>query len=260
MVAPRLDSRLADDDAAGQERRAHRRRDRGYPRLQPRSRLRPGLAAGIVPTSRTATICWSGRGSTRRRGAAGPDAQKFLDTYTSSTWRPRPTTGRTSSTTLKTATLLELLRLPERAGFNLVEWGYPVLLATLAQALIASVVLILLPLLALRRHPGSARGGRAAHRMALYFAALGLAFLFIEITFIQRFQLFLGHPVYAVSAVLCALPGFRRARQRRGAAFALRLGGERRAAAVAIVGIAAFALVELAGLAHRVSRHSSACR
>ena len=151
--------------------------------------------------------------------------------------------------TLKTATLVELLRLPEHAGFNLVEWGYPVLLATLAQAIVASGVLILLPLLALRRAPGQPRAADGLRtRVVLYFAALGLAFLFVEITFIQRFQLFLGHPVYAVSAVLCAFLVFAGLGSGAARALSVRLGGERRAAAVAIVGIAGLAVVELAVL------------
>ncbi len=41
-------------------------------------------------------------------------------------------------------------------------------------------------------------------RKVVYFLSLGLAFLFIEIAFIQRFVLFLGHPLYAVSVVLAA--------------------------------------------------------
>ena len=44
---------------------------------------------------------------------------------------------------------------------------------------------------------------RAANRrVAAYFLALGLAFLFVEIAFIQKFILFLGHPLYAVAVVL----------------------------------------------------------
>lgn len=35
-----------------------------------------------------------------------------------------------------------------------------------------------------------------------YFLAIGLGFLLIEITFIQRLTLFLGHPLYAVAVVL----------------------------------------------------------
>ena len=37
-----------------------------------------------------------------------------------------------------------------------------------------------------------------------YFALIGIAFLFIEIAWIQRLRLFLGHPVYATTAVLVA--------------------------------------------------------
>ncbi len=38
--------------------------------------------------------------------------------------------------------------------------------------------------------------------MLVYFTAIGLGFLFLEIAFIQHFVLFLGHPLYAVAVVL----------------------------------------------------------
>ena len=148
--------------------------------------------------------------------------------------------------TLKASTLLELLRLPERAGFNLVEWGYPVLLATLGQALVASVLLILSPLLALRRAPtGPQYRSQPRVRVVLYFAALGLAFMFIEVTFIQRFQLFLGHTVYAVSAVLCAFLVFAGLGSGAARAFALHVGSDRLAARIAVAGIALVAATHL---------------
>jgi MFS family permease len=40
--------------------------------------------------------------------------------------------------------------------------------------------------------------------VALYFLAIGFAFMFMEIAFIQKFVLFLSHPLYAVAVVLCA--------------------------------------------------------
>ena len=40
--------------------------------------------------------------------------------------------------------------------------------------------------------------------MLLYFLAIGLAFMFIEIAFIQKFVLYLSHPLYAVAVVLFA--------------------------------------------------------
>jgi hypothetical protein len=108
----------------------------------------------------------------------------------------------------KWGTLPELLALRGRGGTHLLEWGYPVLVATLAQALLAGLVLIVAPLAVLRR--GRGRGRRAGERrpglgrVAVYFLCLGLAFLFVEIAFIQRFTLFLAHPLYAVAVVLAA--------------------------------------------------------
>ena len=95
----------------------------------------------------------------------------------------------------------ELLALKEQGGLPLLEWGYPVLVITLVQALAASVVLILLPLWA-RSRKSDAAAGRG--RVGLYFLAIGLAFMFVEIAFIQKFVLFLAHPLYAVAVVLCA--------------------------------------------------------
>ncbi len=96
--------------------------------------------------------------------------------------------------------LPELLRLRARGGMPLLEWGYLVLVAGLAQAILASVVLILLPL-SIRRI-GGLRVRRST--LILYFGSIGLAFLFIEIAFMQRLTLFLGHPLYAVAVVLAS--------------------------------------------------------
>jgi spermine/spermidine synthase len=99
-------------------------------------------------------------------------------------------------------TLPELLALKERGGLPLLEGGYPILVATLVQALLASIALILLPLLIWRRgkHRIAARPSRGV--VAVYFTAIGFAFMFVEIAFIQKFVLFLAHPLYAVAVVL----------------------------------------------------------
>ncbi|MCX7839441.1 MAG: hypothetical protein N2559_08315 [Anaerolineae bacterium] len=81
--------------------------------------------------------------------------------------------------------------------------GYLILFALLALSVLASVALILAPLIVLRAN-------FAAHlartpRELTYFAALGIGFLFIEIPLIQRFILFLDHPVYAFATVVFAL-------------------------------------------------------
>jgi hypothetical protein len=72
------------------------------------------------------------------------------------------------------------------------------------QALVLSVVFILMPLLRFKRL--RAMPGRS--KLLAYFLFLGLGYMFIEIVFIQKFILFLGHPVYAVSTVLFSLLTF----------------------------------------------------
>ena len=101
-------------------------------------------------------------------------------------------------------TLPELLRLKEQGGLPLLEWGYPLLVATLVQAVAASAVLILGPLLLLRRRGRVPVARRIWFRGAAYFAAIGIAFMFVEIAFIQKFILFLSHPLYAIAVVLFA--------------------------------------------------------
>ena len=95
----------------------------------------------------------------------------------------------------------ELLALRGRGGLGLLGWGYPVLAATLAQAAALTLLLVPLPLL-FRGRSGAPPGAVRKLRVLAYFAALGFAFLFIEMVFIQKFVLFLGHPTYAAAGVL----------------------------------------------------------
>jgi hypothetical protein len=80
------------------------------------------------------------------------------------------------------------------------EWGYVAVLATLAQSLVLATVLLALPALLA---PGG--NGRPRARLLGYFAAIGFGYLFIEVAAIQQLTLLLGHPVYAVAAVLATL-------------------------------------------------------
>ena len=94
--------------------------------------------------------------------------------------------------------LPEVMALRKRGGASLIEWSYLILIATIAQAVVAGVFLILLPLSLIKRSWPAGIGTR----MGSYFFLLGLAFLFIEMAFIQKFILFLSHPLYAVAVVL----------------------------------------------------------
>ena len=101
----------------------------------------------------------------------------------------------------KWKTLREILSLRGSGGLQLLEPGYLVLAASLFQAVVASFVLILLPLVRYRK-AGKSTVSASKKKVFAYFFLLGLAFLFLEIYFIQRFILFLGHPLYALSVVL----------------------------------------------------------
>jgi hypothetical protein len=92
----------------------------------------------------------------------------------------------------KWSALPEVMALRKRGGAGLIEWGYLVLIATVAQAAVAGTVLILLPLSRIERSWPRGTG----ITMGWYFFLLGLAFLFVEIAFIQKFILFLSHPLY----------------------------------------------------------------
>ncbi|MCW9015279.1 MAG: SAM-dependent methyltransferase [Gammaproteobacteria bacterium] len=99
----------------------------------------------------------------------------------------------------------EIISLTGKGGVPLIEWGYLILIVTLVQALLASIVIILLPLVVQRHKSKIEQGNRKLIFNSFgYFILLGLAFLFIEIAFIQKFMLFLYHPVYAVAVVLAA--------------------------------------------------------
>lgn len=105
----------------------------------------------------------------------------------------------------KWRTLPELVALRKRGALPPMDWGYPVLVMALVQAVAVSALLIVLPLM-LGRTRDAFRAAPAAlrRRGAVYFLALGLGFMAIEIPFLQRFTLFLSHPSYAAAVVLAA--------------------------------------------------------
>ncbi|MCU7914607.1 MAG: hypothetical protein KZQ65_01580 [Candidatus Thiodiazotropha sp. (ex Gloverina cf. vestifex)] len=105
----------------------------------------------------------------------------------------------------KWQSFIEAFQMRGQGGMPLIEWGYVVLVMTFLVTLIISSLLILLPLSLL--NPGRVIEKPAPikrWRVLLYFFGIGLAFLFIEIAFIQKFHRFLHHPVYAIAITLTA--------------------------------------------------------
>ncbi len=85
-------------------------------------------------------------------------------------------------------------------GRQWAPWGYILLIATLAQAALVSVIFIVVPLFFLKRTGGTTRKARRL----IYFSCLGIAFMFLEMSFMQKFVLFLRHPIYSITVVLCS--------------------------------------------------------
>jgi spermidine synthase len=82
-----------------------------------------------------------------------------------------------------------------------VNLGVLVLLLVLLISLVAVLAFLVLPL-ALRSR---SRNVHHSPVPLLYFVAVGLGYILVEIAFIQRFVLFLGHPTYALTVVIFLL-------------------------------------------------------
>jgi spermidine synthase/MFS family permease len=80
--------------------------------------------------------------------------------------------------------------------------GERVLLLLLGVAVAFAAVFLLLPFVAIRT---TWLALPCKRRSALYFAALGLGFIFFEVTLIQHLTLFLGYPTYSLTVTLMSL-------------------------------------------------------
>jgi len=82
-----------------------------------------------------------------------------------------------------------------------VELGYLLLLATLVQCVPVSAGLILLPL---AHTAAGLRRARGKGRFLAYFLLIGVGFMTLEMSFLQRLTLLLAHPVYSAAVVIAA--------------------------------------------------------
>src|SRR5690606_36100352 len=82
--------------------------------------------------------------------------------------------------------------------------GVIILLVLLLLSIAATVLFVLVPLVALRRDVLREQRGPKL-RVLGYFLCLGLGFILVEIGLMQQFVLFLGHPVYSLAVVLASL-------------------------------------------------------
>ncbi len=89
---------------------------------------------------------------------------------------------------------------PEQGILRLLGLWVP--LVSLVQILVLASALIIGPLISQRRR---VRQVRHKGRLLVYFAALGLAFITVEISLLQKYAVFVGGPVYAMVVTLFAV-------------------------------------------------------
>jgi spermidine synthase len=85
--------------------------------------------------------------------------------------------------------------------------GYFVLLALLTFTILAASIFVVIPIILRKRFRQALRqaGRRRSGRALGYFMAIGLAFLMVEIAFIQQYILILGYPTTAMAIVIAAM-------------------------------------------------------
>ncbi len=122
-------------------------------------------------------------------------SEKFIEEYT---FRVSATTDNKPyfSQFLKWKNLADIKEFFGSRSIPFFELGYLVVVLTLAQIIVISFVLIILPLFKLGWKGGS------KWRTVLYFTGLGTGYMFIEIVLIQKFILYFGNPILSASAVI----------------------------------------------------------
>lgn len=83
--------------------------------------------------------------------------------------------------------------------------GNIILLAMLGFSLLAAVAFVILPLWRNQRDGLTTPG---AGKMLIYFGALGLGYMFVQIVLIQRFTLFIGYPTLAITTTIFSMLAF----------------------------------------------------
>jgi len=100
---------------------------------------------------------------------------------------------------LKLKSIFSLTRSFGNQSLPYFELGYFLVILTFFQMLIAGIFLVILPLLKI-----GWKGEKSSFTL-LYFSAIGVGYMFIEIVFIQRLTLYLGNPIYSATLVISSL-------------------------------------------------------
>ena len=95
-----------------------------------------------------------------------------------------------------------ILQTGKRSADYKVNVAVPMLFDALIVSLIAVAIILILPPLVLE---AKLPHERSVQSFLLYFLAIGMGYILIEVAMIQKFVLFLGHPTYALTVVIFSM-------------------------------------------------------
>jgi len=164
------------------------------------------------------------------------EGERFYDAYP---FFVRPATDDRPffSHTFKNDVIEQYLIPHGRVSIPLIDWGYILLWTALGILVILSLLLILLPI--------GTTGGTARGKLPvfIYFGALGLAYMFLEMSFLQQFIRYLYDPVFSAAVVIGSFLVY----SGIGSLLAGKIGaGKERQVMIAVLWIAAVAVGYLA--------------
>ena len=126
------------------------------------------------------------------------DNKAFIKTYP---YRVQPTTDNRPFffQHIRWTGIRQLIASLGEGGIPFLELGYLLILFTFIQIILIAGIFIILPLVV--------KSWKSNNKMwvFLYFSGIGLAFMFIEIVFIQQFTFYFGQAIYATSASISIL-------------------------------------------------------
>lgn len=109
--------------------------------------------------------------------------------------------------TFKVSSFLDALSLRHRVE-EIRVYNYDAVFILFLLLVLAVVSLLLFVLLPLRRRSGADGSPRLPWSKLIYFVWIGLGFILVEVVLIQRFHLYLGHPIYSLAVILVSLLAF----------------------------------------------------
>ncbi len=120
-------------------------------------------------------------------------------------------------------------------------WAQPVVWATLSQAFLFALLILVIPLVVSRKRlPRAGKG-----KNFVYFSCLAVGFMFVEMVLIQKFTLYVAAPAYAAALVLSGMLVF----SGIGAGFSSRfVGRQSRGIIIAVAGIIVLSVLYTYGL------------